>query len=106
MQLFIYGGRNEEIFQKTENVALNDICIFNLNKKEWVAVAMYGRMPCSRWSHVVLPNRSHNADQVFVFGGMNLNNYCKAELYTFQILNQSEPTVPLPFQNAVLKETQ
>lgn len=29
--LVIYGGRNDIIFSQTSNVALNDICIFNIN---------------------------------------------------------------------------
>lgn len=40
--LVIYGGRNDALFAKTHNVALNDICIFNVNKLEWQALAMYG----------------------------------------------------------------
>jgi hypothetical protein len=40
--LVIYGGRNDNIFSMTNNVALNDICIFNLNKFTWETVAMFG----------------------------------------------------------------
>lgn len=29
--LVIYGGRNDRVYESTGNVALNDICIFNLN---------------------------------------------------------------------------
>jgi hypothetical protein len=38
----IYGGRNDAIFAQTNNVALNDICIFNINKKVWEALAIFG----------------------------------------------------------------
>ena len=40
--LVIYGGRNDNIFSMTNNVALNDICIFNLNKFTWETVALVG----------------------------------------------------------------
>lgn len=40
--LVIYGGRNDNIFSMTNNVALNDICIFNLNTFTWESVALFG----------------------------------------------------------------
>ncbi len=40
--LVIYGGRNDTIYSRTQNVALNDICMFNVNKREWTLIAMYG----------------------------------------------------------------
>lgn len=29
--ILIYGGRNDVIYPQTSNIALNDICIFNVN---------------------------------------------------------------------------
>jgi hypothetical protein len=29
--LVIYGGRNDQIYARTQNVALNDICMYNVN---------------------------------------------------------------------------
>ena len=40
--LVIYGGRNDNIFGMTNNVALNDICILNLNSFTWESLAMFG----------------------------------------------------------------
>lgn len=40
--LVIYGGRNDGLYAKTKNVALNDICLYNVNKNEWQVLAMYG----------------------------------------------------------------
>jgi len=85
--LVIYGGRNDSIFANTKNVALNDICIFNVNLKQWISLVIYGTHPCSRWSHLMVPNRGWNADGMLVFGGVNLNNYCKSRLHTFLISN-------------------
>jgi hypothetical protein len=89
--LVIYGGRNDTIYAKTQNVALNDICMYNVNRNEWIAIAMYGQMPCSRWSHCFTLNRggcSGGIDGFLIFGGVNLKNYCKSRIYQFQILNK------------------
>eukprot|EP00347_Sterkiella_histriomuscorum_P022130 403331578 len=85
--IVIYGGRNDGIFAKTQNVAMNDICLFNVNLKEWQPLAMYGQMPCSRWSHVLTMNGNSRGDGFIVFGGVNLKNYCKSRLYQFEIWN-------------------
>lgn len=89
--LVIYGGRNDTLYSRTSNVALNDICMLNVNKLEWITIAMYGQMPCSRWSHCFTANRGGSSgatDGFLVFGGVNLKNYCKSSLYQFQILNK------------------
>ena len=89
--LVIYGGRNDQIFARTQNVALNDICLYNVNRQEWQALAMYGDVPCSRWSHCFTMNRGEgagNRDGFLVFGGVNLRNYCRSKVYQFQILNR------------------
>ena len=52
--LVIYGGRNDGIFGGTQNVALNDINIFNTVTREWTSLAMYGLLPCSRWAHSIV----------------------------------------------------
>ena len=69
------------------NVALNDICIYNVNFKTWTSLVIYGMQPCSRWSSIMMPNRKYNPDGIIVFGGVNLNNYCRSRLFTFSIVN-------------------
>ena len=49
--LVIYGGRNDKIFEYTRSVALNDICMFNINLKQWETLAIFGQLPMSRWKH-------------------------------------------------------
>lgn len=85
--LVIYGGRNDAIFAGTRNVALNDVCLFNTVSSEWMSLAMYGIQPCSRWSHVIVPNRECNPTGFLVLGGVNLNNYCRSKLYSFHMLS-------------------
>jgi hypothetical protein len=65
--------------------------MFNINTSQWIALAMFGDAPVSRWSHCFLPNRGHgygSTDGFLVFGGVNLKNYCKSRIYQFQILNK------------------
>lgn len=85
--LVIYGGRNDAIFAGTKNVAINDVCIYNTVHCEWNSLAFFGVQPCSRWSHMLLPNRQFNPDGFLLLGGVNLNNYCKSKVYSFQLLN-------------------
>ena len=84
--LVIFGGRNDNIYAMTNNVALNDICIFNLNTYTWETLAMYGQMPCSRWGHCMTAKGYDNSasEGMLVFGGVNLASYCKSKVYTFQ----------------------
>jgi len=62
-----------------------------VNRQEWQALAMYGDVPCSRWSHCFTMNGGEgtgNRDGFLVFGGVNLRNYCRSKVYQFQILNK------------------
>lgn len=80
--LVIYGGRNDSIYQNVQNVALNDLCMFNVNTREWIAIGIYGQMPCSRWSCTISSNGfSRGNDGFLILGGVNLKNYCKTKLY-------------------------
>ena len=83
--LVVYGGRNDKIYGSTGNVALNDICVFNCNQSTWEPLAMFGQMPCSRWSHtmVAMSNTQSYHEGFLVFGGVNLRTYCKSNFFTF-----------------------
>ena len=85
--LVIYGGRNDTIFKMTNNVALNDICLFNLQTFTWESLAMFGQTPCSRWSHCMIAqdSKTNSASKGFlIFGGVNLTTYCKNKIQTFE----------------------
>jgi Galactose oxidase, central domain len=73
--LVVYGGRNESIFPLTCNVALNDICIYNINKNMWEALALFGQMPCSRYSHFITQyyvDSNYETEGFLMLGGVNL----------------------------------
>ena len=89
--LVIYGGRNDTIFAGVNNIALNDINLLNLITRQWCQVSLYGLHPCSRWAHTIVPNRESYPSGVYVFGGVNLTNYCRSKLYQLDILHFAEP---------------
>lgn len=88
--LVIHGGRNDEIFNGTKNVALNDVNLFNTVTKQWMQLAMYGQHPCSRWSHSMVAYKDSDFDGFIIFGGINLRSYCQSNLHMFNILNYDE----------------
>lgn len=40
--IVIYGGRNDVIYLQTSNIAMNDVCVYNLNKNVWESLAIFG----------------------------------------------------------------
>jgi len=85
--LVIHGGRNDGIFNGSQNVALNDVNVLNLVTLEWTQLAIYGIQPASRWGHMIVPNRQFHPDGIVVFGGVNLQSYCFGDIKTLQILS-------------------
>jgi hypothetical protein len=82
------------IFPRTNNVALNDICVYNLANNEWEPLVMFGQMPCSRWGHTAVGSADYKdlppgwdhplKDTLFIFGGISLNSYCRSKVYSFK----------------------
>eukprot|EP00347_Sterkiella_histriomuscorum_P014797 403359488 len=83
--LIIYGGRNDNIFKQTQNVALNDLCMFSINTQEWITVANYGQLPVSRWGASIIQSDEQNG-KIIMFGGINLKSYCKARIYQLEFI--------------------
>jgi len=87
--LVIYGGRNDAIFEQTSNLDLNDVCIYNINRNTWEALAIFGQKPCSRWSHIITQVRGDTKDSeegFLMFGGANLKSYCRTGLWNLKII--------------------
>ena len=79
--LVIYGGRNDKIYESTGSVALNDVCIYNINLCQWEALAMFGQLPMSRWKHAMVATTdeiSSVSNGFMIFGGTNLSCYCRS----------------------------
>lgn len=70
----IYGGRNDRIYEHTGGVAMNDICIFNINLNQWETLAIFGQLPLGRWKHsMIAMNQRDEAEGIMIFGGVNLH---------------------------------
>lgn len=69
--LCIFGGKNEKMFGKLKNTALNDIHMFDIELKSWQTFAIFGYIPMSRWGHC--STVYHN--KMVIFGGNNLDTY-------------------------------
>lgn len=66
------GGRNNKLYKKLNNIALNDLSLFNIYALEWEIIAMYGIIPPSRWGHSIV-NIEDN--KILLFGGVNTSCY-------------------------------
>ena len=88
-KLVIFGGRNKDVFPIIKNVALNDLHILDIEANCWIAIAMYGDIPGSRWGHRLVSNDQ----KIMLFGGMNLSSYYESVVYDIHISKYS-PLAP------------
>lgn len=79
--LVIHGGRNDHIFSTHKNTALNDLHILDLRTLCWQSIVMYGEVPEGRWGHQIAINETQSV--IVIFGGLNLQGYCEANVYQF-----------------------
>ena len=100
--LIIHGGRNDAV---SENAALNDTFVFDLENFEWMEVNLYFQL--SRFK--VLNRCAHQSivfsNKLIILGGMNNNNYIGSVLFivnldfNFAHNNQSEKTLMKELEN-------
>ena len=69
--LYIFGGRNPSLFKQIQNTALNDIHLFDIEKRAWTTIALYGYLPQSIWGH----SSTVYDSKIIIFGGKNLDRY-------------------------------
>ena len=100
--LIIHGGRNDAV---SENAALNDTFVFDLENFEWMEVNLYFQL--SRFK--VLNRCAHQSivfsNKLIILGVMNNNNYIGSGLFivnldfNFAHNNQSEKTLMKELEN-------
>ena len=100
--LIIHGGRNDAV---SENAALNDTFVFDLENFEWMEVHLYFQL--SRFK--VLNRCAHQSivfsNKLIILGGMNNNNYIGSVLFivnldfNFAHNYQSEKTLMKELEN-------
>lgn len=80
--LIVHGGRNDGV---SENAALNDTFIFDLENFEWMEVHLYFQL--SRFK--VLNRCAHQSvvfsNKLIILGGMNNNNYIGSALFIINL---------------------
>jgi len=81
--LIMFGGRNDDNFERTGQNYFNDIWILTLDKLRWIQWEKEecGPIPAPRYSHtsVVL------GSAVIIFGGLGEENYCKADIHSLEM---------------------
>ncbi|CAI2382697.1 unnamed protein product [Moneuplotes crassus] len=82
--LLIYGGKSDIAFNKIKNLALNDICLYDIENNKWDTLVTYGFHPMSRWSQCMCPISD---DTIIMFGGTNLESYCPSTLHVLDFNN-------------------
>ena len=98
--LIIHGGRNDNI---SENSALNDTFVFDLENFEWMQVSLYSQL-----SKFKVVNRCAHQSIIFgnkliILGGMNNNNYVGSSLFIVN-LDFSYSNNPNSFEGKLIKE--
>ena len=98
--LIIHGGRNDSI---SDNIALNDTYLFDLENLEWMKVELYSGMKdfkvlnrCGHQSMIYL-------DKLIIVGGMNNNNYLGSSLMIIN-MDFSYMSKPKTFEEIMMKE--
>ena len=80
--LIIHGGRND---YKSENYALNDTYIFDLEYFQWHKIILIGID-----KNNILPRCGHQSvisgNQLFIFGGMNNNSYLGSSMFIINLV--------------------
>ena len=98
--LIIHGGRNDSI---SDNIALNDTYLFDLENLEWMKVELYSGMKdfkvlnrCGHQSMIYL-------DKLIIVGGMNNNNYLGSSLMIIN-MDFSYMNKPKSIEEIMMKE--
>lgn len=81
--LVIYGGKNE----LTQQI-LSDLWLLTLNTLTWIKADVRGDVSRSRYHHC----SEQVETQLFIFGGIQQNQYSDHELYRFELGEFSPPS--------------
>lgn len=81
-KLFIFGGRNDDLFKSIELV---DLHIFNTLTVDWEKVDYSGARLLPRWGHAM----AAQANKIFIFGGISYKSYLENNLYCIETWDKS-----------------
>mmetsp|Transcript_209 Transcript_209/g.190 ORF Transcript_209/g.190 Transcript_209/m.190 type:complete len:306 (-) Transcript_209:16-933(-) len=75
-KIYIYGGRNDDLFQSHGDSCLADLSVFNVDLLLWENVEIEGQAPDGRWGHCMTAFGS----QILILGGLSHKNFMSADL--------------------------
>lgn len=85
--LIVYGGESNDTISCKSNEgykALNDIILFDINKKLWSTIVQYGFKPSGRWNTSLCVDDI--SERVYIFGGANHEEgFCSNALYILDL---------------------
>ena len=100
--LIIHGGRNDVV---SENSALNDTFIFDLENFEWMEVKLYFQLSKYKVLHRCAHQSIAFGNKLIILGGMNNNNYIGSVLFivnldfNFNNYNQNDKALMKELEN-------
>lgn len=110
--LIIFGGRNDDNYERSETFCMNDIWIFSAEKlewSEWINPESPDKCPQARYSHCT----AILGKSIIIFGGLNDSNYCSGKLYEIDMTGKTtglkknvprtNPSGIFPFRRPVQK---
>lgn len=74
------------MFDELNNIALNDLCLYDIQKNEWETVASLGQYPLGRYSHSMCAleyELTVPSSRLLIFGGMNLASLSPASVVSY-----------------------
>ena len=68
-----------------QNIGLNDIHLYDINKNAWISLALFNEIPTSRWGHQMCITQTHKEDyksgNILIFGGNSFKSFCDSSIY-------------------------
>jgi len=80
----VFGGKNDKKAFEGDTYCLNDLCLLNLQRNEWIPVLIYGFAPIARWSAAMFLTPSQ---KLIIFGGVTDTRYCSFNGYELETEN-------------------
>ena len=93
----------------SDNIALNDLHLFDLHNMQWITVALFASgpepLPLSRWGCSLVSadvtGGIGSGDTIMMFGGLNTKNYCEGCVIHQFVLDPK--SIALSYDDSALK---
>ncbi|OMJ87642.1 hypothetical protein SteCoe_10567 [Stentor coeruleus] len=89
-RLFIFGGRNDDLFRSTGDSCLTDLFCFNVSTLKWENLIVQGQSPDGRWGHCM----ASVGTKVLLMGGLTTKRFMSADLHCLDTEKEVNIDVP------------